>query len=290
MLVHPDQLGCFRDRCQNTSELNFEFTDILQLAQKNGLKTPLSDSNCEGLYLHQLIRTPPKQQFAPSAERRFYRLWQIRQVLYITGAALFLSCLVFSLKQMRDIHTMQAQTASLEHQARSDQQRYEAMLRTLPPMPTSVDNLRQLIGSYESLDSRSPPLSAAYQQLSQALNEIPQIELNSVEWAINDKNDPPPSGTDKAGLAKSPPISGAFFAIATVEAKLPASLANNHRAILDIVDTLIKQLSKHEGMELRILRMPFDTESSKTIKSSAESSTTEVEAPRFAFRIAQKIL
>jgi hypothetical protein len=75
--------------------------------------------------------------------------------------------------------------------------RYHAILDSLPKAGISPDNLRALIGRFDTLQKRTPPMEPLLQHLSLALNDYPRIELSSLSWKIADSID--------AG-EKSPPV------------------------------------------------------------------------------------
>ena len=98
-----------------------------------------------------------------------------------------------------------------------------------------------------------------------------------------------PTASGPGGIALAPPIQGSYFAIMEVQAKLPVSYANDHRALLTTVDAFRDALQKTPDITTRVLRMPFDTESGKTIKSSGDNESARAEAPDFQIRIVQRI-
>lgn len=289
VLVHPSQTASFRAACRDSNELHFEFLDLLVEARRLGLKKPPQGSQCEALFLHLLARRTPRQQFAVAAARRLYRVWQTRLGLNSVGLVILLSCLIFSGKQQIQTYQLHDDTEQIQQQAKVADQQYTAALRTLPAMPFSNDILRASIDRYDSLVKNSATLEPMYLRISDALQQSPRIEINRIDWQVGANVE----GTQAPGNA--PPASGnpgspgsVQYVIADIYAELPVALKNDERALKSIIDTFVAILRKDITLQVRILKLPFDVESTKILKST-EEITSGVEAPKFSLRIAQKL-
>jgi hypothetical protein len=287
VLAHPGQFGTIRAHCRSSAELNFEYLDLLLEAKKSRLKTEPTDSRCELLLLHEVARRPPAVQFAPPAERHFFRLWQIRFGLTAAAALVFSSCLIYAGKQYYSTHSLNQDTQELQADARADQARYEAELKALPQLPISTEDVRELVNRFEELARRSPLLETTLIPLSRALDATPGIEIQRIDWKLSDKL--PVSTAQVSGAYKQPPltVSGSYFVVAEVDAQLPVALLNDHRAMLELINRFATELAKEQSLGLQMMQLPFDVESGKTIKSSADTPVSQAEAPKFAFRLIQ---
>ncbi len=285
VLVHPAQASAIQAHCKATAELNFVFIDLLEEAKRAKLNTPLPDSRCELLLLHQLIHRPPAHQFAPANERHFYRLWQLRFGLTAAALVFFSACLLYSGKLYVDSHRLNGRTTQLMNETSNDRSKYAVALDALPRIPIATEDMRALVNRFEELEARSPLLEAIYFPLSRALDATPGINIQRIDWKASAK----PSDADApAAIAlKQAPLTvdGSYFAIADIDAQLPLAIANDHRAMLQTVNQLLAELGKDTTIRVQMTQMPFDVESGKTIKGSADASTTQADAPRLALRI-----
>ena len=292
VLAHPAETASVRQKCRDTDELHFGYIDLTERASKTGLKTSIPDSHAELLLLHLLLQKTPDHQFAPASERKFHQLWQWRFGLNAAAALILISCLLFAAKNFFQTYTIGQQVESIKADSAMARQRYETALKKLPPMSVSSDQLRAIVDRFDSLKKTSPPIAATFNQLSHALNSSPQVELDRIDW-LPTSNASDSVGTPLASNPVAPPVGmsagGSYFVIAEIQARLPVSMANDNRAILETVDRFVDELKKNQGMTVTILHMPFDLASGKTIKSSAQTGVAQVEPPKFSLRLVQTL-
>jgi len=292
VLVHPSQTASFRASCHDSSEMRFEFLDLLAEAQRLGFKTLLRDtqgSHCEALFLHLLARRTPRQQFADFSARRLYHLWQARFAINFGGAAILLACLAFSGYQMFQLERLRDQTEQVRRQTEIADRQYTAALKTLPAMPFSNQVLRALIARYDSLVKNSATLEPTYRRISEALQQSPRIEINRIDWQVGNIAEDPQTTANASSMKGSPGRpTGNLNVIADIYAELPVALKNDERTLKILIDTFVASLRKDETLQVRILSLPFDVESTKILKSTEETASG-VEAPKFSLRVAQKL-
>lgn len=272
VLAHPDHMEAFRNHCRDTGELHFEIVDLVAESAHNGLHTVPEDSHAEKLFLHLLVRQTPRRQFAPSGERRFYRLWQIRFALQSAGFVILVASLLFAGKQIYESGALAQESAAVRSQAAGERQRYDAILQTLPKVPLTTENLRALTDRYEELLKRGGGPEPTYVRLSQALQDSPKIDLVRLDWSI------------VSSPAGAPPAGGPFV-VADVFGQLPIGLARDHRAQMEAIDAFADRLRAGSDVrEVRILSRPFEVESGKSLKSVGEAAG-RMEAPKFSLRL-----
>jgi hypothetical protein len=291
ILAHPAEFTHIRERCRNNDELRFDVVDMVQLADKAGLKSALPDSHAEPLLLHTLLRKTPPVQLAPEAERRFFRLWQWRTALNSLAGLILVSCLLFAGKNYLQSYNLQQEVVAIKADAATAKQRYDAVLKTLPPMPVTADQLRAMVARFDELEKHSPTLQGTLSQISGALERSPLVELQQISWRTTDRPSDVQVQAAKpvAGAPLMPSGSGVFFVVTSIQAQLPVSISNDHRAILSAVEQFVDELKKKEGLTVIVQNMPFDLASGKTIKSSGNDAEVQVEPPKFSVRLVQPI-
>ncbi|MCX8018123.1 MAG: hypothetical protein N2690_09535, partial [Rhodocyclaceae bacterium] len=146
VLVHPAQAAAMRARCRDNAELRFECADLLEEARRAGLHTPLEDARAAvALFCHLLARKPPAEQFAPPAERQYYRLWQTRYALKSASAVILASGLLIAGNLGMEIFQKQGEIERLRQEALLARQGYDAVMQALPKIPLTTDELRALV-------------------------------------------------------------------------------------------------------------------------------------------------
>lgn len=271
ILAHPGQFSQFRAHCRDSADLRFEYLDLLAVSGRLGLKTLPGDSRSDLLFLHLLARSAPAWQFAPEDERHFYRLWQARTTLLRAGLSTLGAALVFAVGAFVEARETRARTAQILAHATVDGERYTAMLRTLPQIPLTTENLRTLTDRYEDLMRRSPGIEPALIHLSRALERFPNVEIARVDWAVTDQ-------AEAAGPA----------AVADVHGDLPVGLIEDHRAQLAAINGLADGLRTLPGVTVKVLTLPFDIGSGKSIRSDGDNAST-VAPPRFSLRVVMQL-
>ncbi|PKO83468.1 MAG: hypothetical protein CVU17_07680 [Betaproteobacteria bacterium HGW-Betaproteobacteria-11] len=293
VLASAAQVSGIRQHCPQQEELAYEFLDLATTAQAEGLKSLQPADTADELIVHVLAKRPPRLQFARSKERHFYRLWQIRFALTSAAAIILAGGLLFALKNWSDSRTLAEQTATAEAGTKLATQRYAALLASLPKVDVTPDNLRLLTGLLDELQQQSPLLEPLLIQLASALNDMPRIELVSLDWKIG----PRPQGPQKVGAGGTPPLpaiaataaSGGVWSVLEVQAQLPLGLSSDLRAQKEIIDAFAERL-KDPQTTVQIIAMPFDVESAKPLKSHDETSGNRTSgAPRFTLQIARPL-
>ena len=286
LLVHPAQISTFRETCVDTGSIHFEFTDLMALAGKLGLKTPPKGTHAETLFLHLLARQPPREQFAPAADRHFFRLGRIRFGLHAAGLTVFGACMVFAGRQFIEYQGIAGRSADTAAQTAVDRGRYDAILQALPKIPISNDNLRAVIGRYDRLLQQAAGPEPMYVAISQALQESPRVELARLDWTLGGKGGAAPT-TNPGGVSPEPTFPASVTEAVELHAQLPIGLASDPRGQRAAVEVFVESLRARK-LHVQVLKHSFEADSAKSLKSSAEAMA--IQAPQFSLRVARSTL
>lgn len=285
VLVHPAARDVFAAACVDSDDLHFEFIDLVAAAKACGLNTVPRDSSADPLFVHLLARQPPREQFAPPAERRMYRLWQTRFALKASGAVAMFACLLLAANELVETAGLRRQTETVLDQARADEQRYAEVMRSLPPMPTTLENLRAVMSRYDALERRSAAPREMLTRISEALEESPQVELERIEWSLSTRPEDSGAAVDlRRGAMPAADSGQTMHAVAVIGGILPRAEAGDQRALLDTVNDFVAALRRDPAMRVSVLRMPVDIESAKTLRSGSENPSA-AEVSRFSVRV-----
>ena len=74
----------------------FHTVDGADARRAVGLRAAPEGTGAEALYLQLAARKPPREQFASSADRRNYFVWQLQRGIVAAGAAVFAACALYS--------------------------------------------------------------------------------------------------------------------------------------------------------------------------------------------------
>lgn len=290
VLVRPEQQAELASAFANTTDLRVDFADLVEAAATCGLRHLPLEEGADALFLYLLGQKPPSEQFAGSPERHMFHLWQLRTGLLGAGAVALLACLLYAGRQFYLVQELRHETAATASEAAEDSRRYAEILRGLPPMPTSVDNLRAVVTRYDALMHRTQEPQAMYVRISRAVERSPEVDIERIEWQLTAT--PDASGT--TGSAPRPAVSGQaeatgdMYASALVTATLPALQIREQRSILRAIEGFVAALQGEPGLRATVLKLPFDVESGKTLRSQ-ETGAASAEIPRFTVRITQKL-
>lgn len=284
VLAGEAQTAAIRGRISALDEFEFKFELIDELTRKAGLKAYPANLQADALLLQLAVSQTPSVQFAPDADRHRYRLWQIRSAINAVGILGFAACLLLAAKLSLDVFMSHQHTVEIQEHTRADNARYESMMATLPPLPVKVEELKLIIGRYDDLKRKSPTLRAGLVRISQAMEAVPGVELTSLDWTLSSNPE------DSAAPANQPGTSsGLQYVVIKLNANLPLSMINDHRGMIDTVDSFVRALKTAPDVDVKMTKQPFETESGKTIKSGREGSNTQIDPPSFSVRIAQRI-
>jgi hypothetical protein len=292
VLANAGQMPDLQEFCRNTNDLHFEFVDLGVAARQLGLKDLPADSNADNIFIHCLATRTPPQQFAPDAERRFHKLWQVRFALTSAAWIVLASCLLYAGKTALNVYELRDAIDTTKSTIAADTLCYKSILDGLPKVNLSPENLRLLIGRYDALQKRNPGLEPLLTHLSLALNENSRIELTRLAWKITDRLDAGDKAAEEAKRGGALPAaagSTASWMVIELQAQLPLGLVTDQRAQIELIEGFAARL-RDKQTEVRVLSRPFDIESDKPLKSTGERGDAQAaNVPKFSLRIARPL-
>ena len=283
VLVHPAQISALRERCRNSNEHHFELIDLLAESRRLG-GPDLPDSLAELLFCHLLIKSPPREQFAPPAELRYHQLWQTRFAIKGLGAVVLAGGLLFAAKQGLEIGQKHSLIEQIEAQVAQEQQQYDMVMRALPKIPLTIDNLRALVDRYDAVAKKTRGPAPLLGQLSQSMEAFPGITIDALDWSVVDSI---AAGGVTQGAQPVPVVTAGPYEQVVITAQLPLAISGDQRAQISLVNDFVKHLAQAPDAQVAVLQPPVDTQSGTTLKSGDEKRTPE--APKFSLRFARKL-
>lgn len=272
IVAHPSTLPAIEKACPDRGQLSFRLIDSQTAASKLGLHTPPEDNHADVLFMHLLAIAAPRQQFANETHRHHFHLSQIRHGLIAAGLVALLGSVLFSAKQAYDAHALREEAQMLTASDAELNQRYREVASTLPQLDIDNDTLRQLTTRYSELSRQQRQPGPAFGWVSQALERVPAVRLESIEW----KNQAPYAPGQKDESREITVVRGAIA--------LPQS---DPRRVLGIFDTFVDALRSQAGVSITVQQRPFDIEPGSALRGG--DGADETAKPRqFAVEIMRK--
>lgn len=250
ILAHPLTLPAIEKACPERDQLNFRIIDSHAAATKIALHTLPEDNRTDLLFMQLVATAPPRQQFGNDTHRHHFRLSQLRNGLLATGIVALLASGLYSAKQFYDAHSLREEAQELRRSEADLNRRYQETASTLPQLGIDNDTLRQLTTQYAELSRQQNLPGPALRLLSQALDRMPAIRLEAVEW----RNDTTYDTTKKA--AQEVTVVRGSIALAQTDP----------RKLLGVFDNFVELLRAQPEVSISILQRPFDIESGNTLR------------------------
>ena len=283
ILAHPQAMTAVRQNCLESDNLTFEIIDSHQAAVHIGLANLPENNSCELLYLHLLASAPPRQQFASEDYRRDYRVSQLRYGLLGLGLFALLGGGVFAAKQLYDTHSLGQEAQVLAASEADLAWRYREILATFPQLGIDNDTLRRVTDRQRELLKQQRLPDAALRSVSRALNELPNIQLEAIEWTSGD----PVAAGNQAAPAKPGQMPSGNSETLVLRGAIQLSQTASARQTLAAFERFVELLQVDRSNEVSVLQQPFDIESGRALRGGdAESESNQ---PRqFALQIVRK--
>nr|PZM98752.1 MAG: hypothetical protein DIU74_13270 [Pseudomonadota bacterium] len=169
--------------------------------------------------------------------------------------------------QLYRAHALQEQITSDREQLRLLEIQYDATARTLPPLPTALENLRAVLAQHEKIERSSREPHAFMAAVARALDRAPQIVLEGFDWKAESDETGEPYET--------------FDLTASLSAVSPTDL----RGIDELSRSLVQSLRREPGLEVADIRLPFSLES---LQAGDAAGSTDDGVPRIQLKLKRK--
>jgi len=290
VLAPSERKALYDAACVNSARLQFHVHDFDTVGRSVGLRSVPAETLAEGLFLHVLADSPPREQFAGGSLRRFYNLWRARVGLVTAGVATFGFCLLSTAVSLLDIHQVNEQAeADLRQEARASEE-YARLQKRFPKTPTSSENLKAIVKNYHALLRQSASPGNMFVEISEAVTALPQIEIDRIDWEIGSRA---PAGRGAPGAQPAPTASGeaegaeSQIQTAEISGKLIVPQASDFRAVTALVNQFTEMLRRRPGTEVTRAQLPFDINAEKSLSGDIGAARAE-EVPTFSVLVSKR--
>jgi hypothetical protein len=254
ILAHPQAMAAIEQACPDQGHLHFKLIDNHTAGQQLHLQTLPEDSRSEALFLHLLAIAAPRQQVANEELRHNYRLAQIRRALFGTSLVLLLGGLLFAAKEAYRSYSLHEEAQALAASEADMSWRYREIAATFPQLGIDNETLRRLTDRHAEYRQQQRQPGSAYRVVSLALNQIPSIDLESIEWQL---------GT---GTAPNAPIAKSSDEVTIIRGSIRPEPNAGTRQILSILDQFVQLLRADPANTVNVIQQPFDIESGRNLR------------------------
>jgi hypothetical protein len=289
VVAPPGERALFEQVLISDARVAFQTVDGADALRAVRLREAPQGIGAEALYLQLAARRPPREQFASSAERRRYFVWQLQRGLVAAGVAAFTACALYSGTRWVEAMGARERAEIQSREARIATQQYERITATFPVTQTTTENLRVAVVEFRRIAERSASPDAAFAHISHVLDRFPQMELDGINWNVA-KAGEPRGGRSPAPSAPTqgkPAAQGEPAVQFSISGRVNATQRNDYRGITAQVQRFAEALASG-GYELERTQLPFDITSEGTLTGdigAVESS----EAPRFTITLTRRL-
>ena len=241
----------------------------------------------EALFVHLAAHKPPREQFASRDDRRRYFIWQLQRGIVAAGALVFAACALVGGSRWLEVMGVREQAAAQQLHARTAAQQYERITAAFPVTETSSENLKVTVVEFRRIAERSATPEHAFVHISRVLEKFPQMELDSVKWAVGRSGELREPASQLGSTAK-PQVQGDLAVFVEVAGRVNATQRNDYRGITAQVQRLA---AAFVGSDYELVRtqLPFDVTSEGTLTGDIGGSSESGEAPRFTIVLARRL-
>jgi hypothetical protein len=247
IMAHPQAMPAIRNACPDDGPLIFQLIDNQLAAARLGLRTPPEDSRCEALFLHLQGTAAPRGQFATPLHRQHFRLANIRKMLLAGAATAIIGSTALTAWMSLTAQNLIADTALLRESERELTRRSQQISANLPKLAIDFDGLRQVSQQHRDLQRQQGGPEQAYRLISQALDPMPAITLDSIDWNLT-------------AFAQS------TAEIITVQGQITPTGAASPRQVLAGLNQFIDRLRAAPGVTVRLMQSPVVVDADSSLR------------------------
>jgi hypothetical protein len=239
-------------------DMRYDFTDINTVSAQLNIEQHINDSDATQIFLHQLEKYSPPTHYANANHTYYYTLWQLKNVLNIAAALLFIVALVWSVMNVWQSSSAVDEAKSLHQTTQQTLAQSLKITQSFPNTYAQASDMKSGVSIMRKLEQYGTVAGAVLQPISLALSHYPKIELDDLIWQTS-ASEPVAQNTQGDVPAQ----------VVTIKGHL-TDFASDYRAALNYQEQFQKELSA-QGYQVTTLSKPFDASPSGSIADQSES-------------------
>jgi hypothetical protein len=191
---------------------------------------------------------------------------------------------LFGAKQLYDNYSLRQEAAALTTSEADLSWRYREISATFPQLGIDNDTLRRVTDRQQELLRQQRVPNEAFILVSHALNEVPNVHLESLEWKLGDNTAPANASTRTAigELLKS------NNEVVVLRGTIRLGPTSTPRQTLATFEHFVDLLRVDRNSEVNVLQQPFEIESGRALRGG-DIDSDGTQARQFAVQIARKL-
>ena len=284
-------------RKEAKGELNTEnnFINLNTFGAELGLKREFTTPFADQIYIYQLLKSKPENNYARKQDRLYYRTQKAGRIMYAASLLLVFAALIYGGLNFMDaaIYRQQAEIASKKTTFYSD--RYQLARQRLPETPVAPGDLEIAVNISNTLNQFKTTPSGLLQTVGAGMQSFPLIVLNELVWASAANPDVKIDGSDNVvptgGVTGRSNIASGqseydYYDIAVIKGEINP-FDGNYRNSLNVINAFVDKLRNLESvLDVSILSLPLDFSSEANLSGASNSTPGQA---KFTVRLVKGI-
>jgi len=270
ILCHSNDINALKSQLPQNDDMRYDFADIVSVGNIHKIDHQFTDSDASQIFLHQLISSKLKSDYANDQHKHFYNLWIFRRALNWGSGGLLLISIFLALANVIQNSGNDEETLLLESQADRIMQEVEMLTQNLPKTEVLPIDMKSAVTVMGKLDQYQPSSITQLHNVSTSLNLFPKIQLSNIDW-LTDSNEPIADNTNAEFPAQ----------VITLRGNLKG-FNGNYRDALTYLERFQIDIGKR-GYQVEVLSKPLDISSSASLANQRDTNENPL---RFTLKLA----
>ncbi|MBT7950085.1 MAG: hypothetical protein HN764_00540 [Gammaproteobacteria bacterium] len=286
-LLAGDLLKESKELYEDSEHIKYHLIDINELAEQSGLQTRVKTPFSDQLFISQLLKKAPANQYAEPTERRYFSMRKMRYSMIAASMLLMMFSVVWSGYNFVKGLSFKQQSVAAELRTKFYSARYEMARQRLPETPVEPVDLQHAVELSDTLNKYKTSPLALVQVTSEGLNKFSDIQLKNINWVTSIDPNVDVGGKQQTNMNNQNQIGFSdissnetgylFYQVSLIEGFLEPFNGDYREAIASIneyADFLRNQDSVHD---VSILTLPLDVSSSTNMQGNTQAQGKSAE-------------
>ncbi len=263
LLGSSERLEPHQEAFKDSKLLRYHIIDINEAAQQIGLKVQLQEGQCEWLYAYLASLAAPSVNYAPIAERYYFKMFQMRKGLIAASVILALSGMLYSAKSVFDAWQINTKIKDTALQAMHMEQRHAEAVAALPAVKFSPKVMRSAVEVNRQLSAGKFHPESMMSLLGKEISGFSNIHLDEMHWQIVK---PEAEVLDDEGnIVETPSNESSLLQMMVIKARLAPQI-KNYQSAFNQIDDLISKLKRNQRfVKVEAVSLPLNVDSASTL-------------------------
>lgn len=295
VIANVHNLAAIHDQAHDNADTSYRLIEIGEARQllKQYSAGPMED--CDTLFLSLLGKASIASHYPLREQNHFYQLWQARIALYAFSGIIALAALAWAGIDVMTVLEQKRETARLKQEALRAEYKYQTIVKGMPSTLVTPHDMKSVVDIERMITQNVPLPDGLMIEISQALDVLPQVVINRLQWQIADAaslavastpNTPPPPAVDAGPQASMLGVPEKPSEVVLLEGEIKP-FDGDYRAALDSVRMFTAALQKNPQLTATVTLQPIDMRPSVRLENKVGEANPELKAP-FTIKLVRK--